>query len=74
MSYFATISGVDLNMLHIAGVSFTPSNQAQDYLRTLAVELGDLDGLPVYLIDDGVTDTSRSLMRRLTSLSRTVIC
>ena len=62
MSYFATISGVDLNTLHIAGVSFTPANQTQDYVRRLAGELGDLDGLPVYLVDDGVTGTSHEII------------
>jgi hypothetical protein len=58
VSYFATISGIDLGDAHVDGLAFVPADQAQVFVRDLAPKIAALDGEPVYFCDDSRTGSS----------------
>jgi hypothetical protein len=58
VSYFATVSGVNLGGAHVDGLTFVPADQAQDYIRDLVPKIAALDGEPVFFCDDKKTGTS----------------
>jgi len=58
LSYFATISGANLEGAQVDGLAFVPAISAQDYVRNLVPAIAALDGEPVYLCDDTTTGTS----------------
>jgi hypothetical protein len=58
MSFFATVSGVDLSAAHVEGLKFVPATEAQDYIRDLVPKIAAADGQPVFFCDDTRTWTS----------------
>lgn len=62
MSYFATLSGVQLDESAIYGVRLVPAHEAYRYMSELADQIAALDGSPVYLCDDGVSGTSHEIV------------
>ena len=70
MSYFMIISGAISDMPTVPGVELLLADDAQDYIKSLASELVDLDGKPVHLAHDCETGTSDIIIADLENALR----
>jgi len=63
MSYFVTVSGSIAESDMPPGAKLVPAAKAENYyIARLERDLAELDGAPVYFIDDGETGTSEELV------------
>ncbi|MFZ1987070.1 MAG: hypothetical protein WAU91_21845 [Desulfatitalea sp.] len=58
MSGFMTITGPTLDLSDMKPIELIEASKAQFYIQKLRQELASEDGIPVYLVHDGFTDTS----------------
>ncbi len=62
MSYFMTIAGQPPDVDGLAPVALVPAASAQPYIRALEPTLVAQDGAPVFLVHDGASGTSHTLI------------
>jgi hypothetical protein len=62
MSYFMTVSGIAPDLSGLEPVEFVEAAKAQYYIERLAEQLTQLDGGPLFLVDDGHSGTSDDLV------------
>ena len=57
-----TVCGEPVKGDDLAPIQLVPASQAQSYIKELQSALGTADGQPVFLVDDGATGTSHTLI------------
>ena len=65
-----TISGAISEMATVVGIEFLLADHAQEYIKSMATELENLDGKPVHLVHDCETGTSDIIIAELENALR----